>query len=124
MRRLNKREYINTIYDLTGVPQKDSEVIEDQSVAEFDNHGEGLYVSSFLLGKYREYAYRALNKALSPEPAPVFSYEKHDLPKRKTVPPNKPPTKSKRTTSEQTAQRRKTKRTTRVFIELLSTTRR
>ena len=83
MRRLNKREYINTIYDLTGVPLKDSEVIEDQSVAEFDNHGEGLYVSSFLLGKYREYAYRALNKALSPEPAPVFSYEKHDFAEEK-----------------------------------------
>ena len=83
LRRLNKREYINTIYDLTGVPLKDSEVIEDQSTAEFDNHGEGLYVSSFLLGKYRQYAYRALNEALSPEPAPVFRYEKHDFAEEK-----------------------------------------
>ena len=83
MRRLNKREYINTIYVLTGVPLKDSEVIEDQSTAEFDNHGEGLYVSSFLLGKYRQYAYQALNEALSPKPAPVFSYEKRDFAEEK-----------------------------------------
>ena len=83
MRRLNKREYINTIYELTGVPLKDSEVIEDQSNAEFDNHGEGLYVSSFRLGQYREYAYRALDRALSPKPPEVFSYEKSDFAEEK-----------------------------------------
>jgi hypothetical protein len=83
MRRLNKREYINTIYELTGVRLKDTEVMEDQSTAEFDNHGEGLYVSPFLLGKYRQYAHRALDKALSPEPAQVFSYEKNDFAEEK-----------------------------------------
>jgi hypothetical protein len=83
MRRLNKREYINTIYDLTGVPLKNSEVIEDQSTAEFDNHGEGLYVSSFLLGKYRQYAHRAIGMALSPKPAQVFRYEKSDFAEEK-----------------------------------------
>jgi hypothetical protein len=85
MRRLNKREYINTIYELTGVPLKDSEVIEDQSNAEFDNHGEGLFVSSFLLRQYRQYAYRALDRALAPKPPEVFSYEKSDFAEEKNA---------------------------------------
>jgi hypothetical protein len=83
MRRLNKREYINTMYELTGIRLKDTAVMGDRSTAEFDNHGEGLYVSSFLLAEYRKYAYQALDKALSKEPVKVFTYEINDFAKEK-----------------------------------------
>ena len=76
MRRLNKREYINTMYELTGFKFQDEEIIEDQSTAKYDNHGEGLFVSSFLLGKYRQYAYNALDKALSNEKPKAISFQK------------------------------------------------
>ena len=75
MRRLNKREYINTMYELTGYRFNDKEIISDQSTAKYDNHGEGLFVSSFLLGKYRQYAYKALDEVFSKKIPKAINFE-------------------------------------------------
>jgi hypothetical protein len=56
-----------------------SEVIDDQNTADYDNHGEGLYVSSFLLGKYREYAFTALDKVFSKETPKTIRFEEQNL---------------------------------------------
>ena len=107
MRRLNKREYINTMFELTGVRFDEKAIIDDQSMADYDNHGEDLYVSSFLLGKYREYANEALTKVFAQKAPEVISYkntklaqEKNDWAKKKLAEIEKNNFKSKKNKGE------------------------
>jgi hypothetical protein len=71
LRRLNRTEYENTVRDLLGVqtPLKDLLPL-DSSADGFDNIGEALHTSSFLLDKYLEAADTALNQAIANRPQP------------------------------------------------------
>jgi mono/diheme cytochrome c family protein len=71
LRRLNRSEYENTVRDLLGVqtPLKDL-LPQDSSADGFDNIGEALHTSSFLLDKYLEAADTALNQAIANRPQP------------------------------------------------------
>lgn len=71
LRRLNRTEYENTVRDLLGVqtPLKDLLPL-DGSADGFDNIGEALHTSSFLLDKYLEAADTALNQAIANRPQP------------------------------------------------------
>ncbi len=71
MRRLNRAEYENTVRDLLGVetPLKDLLPL-DGSADGFDNIGDALHTSSFLLDRYLEAADTALNQAIANRPQP------------------------------------------------------
>ena len=71
LRRLNRTEYENTVRDLLDVqtPLKDL-LPQDSSADGFDNIGEALHTSSFLLEKYLEAADTALNQAIANHPQP------------------------------------------------------
>ena len=70
-RRLNRTEYENTVCDLLGVqtPLKDLLPLDTASDG-FDNIGEALHTSSFLLDRYLEAADTALNQAIANRPQP------------------------------------------------------
>lgn len=79
-RRLNRTEYENTICDLLGIDTELKELLPaDSSAAGFDNVGEGLHVSSFLLERYLEAADRALDIAISNSPRPSLSKRRFSL---------------------------------------------
>ncbi len=66
LRRLNRNEYENTVRDLLGVEVKLRELLpQDAAAAGFDNVGDALHTSSFLLAKYLEAAEEALNQAIA-----------------------------------------------------------
>jgi len=65
MRRLNKREYLNAIRHLTGIALRPETILPDEVQAEFDTHGDGLFLSAFQLEKYREWGRTAIEQALS-----------------------------------------------------------
>jgi hypothetical protein len=66
LRRLNRVEYENTVRDLLGVPVDLKEMLPaDTSAYGFDNVGEALHVSSFLMERYLEAADMALNLAIA-----------------------------------------------------------
>lgn len=71
LRRLNRTEYENTVRDLLGVqtPLKDL-LPQDSSAEGFDNIGEALHTSSFLLDRYLEAADTALSQAIANRPQP------------------------------------------------------
>lgn len=71
LRRLNRTEYENTVRDLLGVqtPLKDL-LPQDSSADGFENIGEALHTSSFLLDRYLEAADTALNQAIANRPQP------------------------------------------------------
>ncbi len=70
-RRLNRIEFENTLRDLldTHVEVKDL-LPEDTSAGGFDNVGEALHVSSFLMDKYLEAVDAALSRAIPNGPQP------------------------------------------------------
>ena len=71
LRRLNRVEYENTICDLLGIHIELKELLpEDSSAAGFDNVGEALHVSSFLMERYLDAADRALAVAIANQPQP------------------------------------------------------
>jgi cytochrome c553 len=73
-RRLNRVEYENTIRDLLGVQVNLKDLLPEDSAAHgFDNVGEALHVSSFLMERYLEAADKALSLAIAnlPQPKPV-----------------------------------------------------
>ena len=72
MRRLNRRDYINTVYELTGVKVSQHSVPEDGKSAEFDTNGKGLFMSSYQFEKYLELGKDIIGKA-------VFTSEKPQL---------------------------------------------
>src|SRR5262245_35543249 len=70
-RRLNRTEYENTIRDLLGIEISLKELLPmDTSADGFDNSGEALHVSSFLIDRYLEAADAALNVAIVNAPQP------------------------------------------------------
>ncbi len=65
MRRLNRREYENTIEDLLGVSVNAEELPKDSSTGSFDTVGSGLFFSSDQFEQYLSIARRALTIALA-----------------------------------------------------------
>ena len=65
LRRLNRREYQNTLEDLLGVKVNVIDMLpEDGRAAGFDNIGEALSISGIQMQRYMEAAELALNTAL------------------------------------------------------------
>jgi mono/diheme cytochrome c family protein len=71
LRRLNRVEYENTVRDLLGIHVELQELLpEDSALHGFDNVGEALHTSSFLMEKYLQAADVALGKAIANGPKP------------------------------------------------------
>lgn len=74
MRRLNRVEYRNTIRDLFGFSMVDFDPTrtfpQDDEVDGFDNIGEGLVTSDYLMRSYLEAARKVADKAIRPGPRP------------------------------------------------------
>ena len=74
MRRLNRAEYRNTIRDLFQLKMVDFDPTTtfpaDESTDGFDNVGEGLVTSDYLLRNYLEAARKVADKAILPGPRP------------------------------------------------------
>jgi hypothetical protein len=64
MRRLNRREYRNTIKDLLGVDVDVSELPDDKTTHGFDTYGSGLFMSADQIGYYQKIAKNALSEAM------------------------------------------------------------
>lgn len=80
LRRLNRTEYENTLRDLLGVPVLVKDMLPlDTSAAGFDNVGEALHTSSFLLDRYLEAAETALSQAIANRPQPKSTKTKYLL---------------------------------------------
>jgi hypothetical protein len=80
LRRLNRAEYENTIRDLLGVRIDLKDLLPpDESSAGFDNVGEALHISSFLLERYLEAADLALKVAIANGPAPKAIKKRYSL---------------------------------------------
>ncbi len=80
MRRLNRIEYENTVRDLLGVKVELKELLPlDSSRDGFDNVGEALHVSSFLMEKYLEAAEKALDVAIANGPRPKLIKQRYSL---------------------------------------------
>lgn len=80
LRRLNRVEYENTLRDLLGVELDIKDLLpQDSSAHGFDNVGEALHVSSFLLEKYLEVAEKALNVAIANGPQPPVIKKRYSL---------------------------------------------
>lgn len=74
LRRLNRREYLNTIGDLFAMDMRafdpTAKFPRDQTIDHMDNVGETLVTSSYLLDQYLEAADQIVEKALTPEAKP------------------------------------------------------
>jgi mono/diheme cytochrome c family protein len=80
LRRLNRVEYENTLRDLLGVPVRVRELLPpDAAAAGFDNVGEALHTSSFLLERYLEAAEEALDQTIANGPQPQAKKERVTL---------------------------------------------
>lgn len=80
LRRLNRNEYENTVRDLLGIEVELKELIPvDSSADGFDNVGEALHTSSFLMERYLEAADKALNLAISNLPQPPLVQKRYTL---------------------------------------------
>ncbi len=78
LRRLNRTEYENTVRDLLGVTSKLKDLLPfDTSASGFDNVGDALHTSSFLMDRYLEAADTALNQAIVNRAQPPPSAKKH-----------------------------------------------
>ena len=78
LRRLNRTEYLNTIRDLFRLNMTDFDPTvafpADDSVEGFDNIGEGLLTSDFLLAQYLDAAEKIIEKAIRPGPRPEVEH--------------------------------------------------
>jgi mono/diheme cytochrome c family protein len=80
LRRLNRVEYQNTVRDLLGVQLDLKEMLPlDTSAHGFDNIGEALHTSSFLMERYLEAADAALNVAIANGPRPPLVKKRYSL---------------------------------------------
>ncbi|MBY0524335.1 MAG: DUF1592 domain-containing protein [Gemmataceae bacterium] len=81
LRRLNRVEYQNTIRELLGIDIDLMEMLPADATADgFDNIGDALHISSFLMEKYLEAADTALNVAIASTAKPPASTKKrHSL---------------------------------------------
>ncbi len=79
-RRLNRLEYQNSVRDLLGVNVDFQEMLPPDSLADgFDNVGEALHISSFLLERYLETASIALDRAIANQPQPPIIKKRYSL---------------------------------------------
>lgn len=82
LRRLNTREYRNTVRDLlrldTTIFDPTESFPRDQTVDHLDNVGESLVTSSFLLAKYLEAAEQVIDRAMYPLEKPATKTWKFD----------------------------------------------
>ena len=78
LRRLNRAEYFNTVRDLFELNMTDFDPTvafpADDSLAGFDNVGEGLLTSDFLLAQYLSAAEQVVDKAIRPGPRPLSKH--------------------------------------------------
>jgi hypothetical protein len=80
LRRLNRVEYENTVRDLLGVDTKLKDLLPlDSSAGGFDNVGDALHTSSFLMERYLEAADTALNQAIANRPKPAVTRKRYRL---------------------------------------------
>lgn len=80
LRRLNRREYQNTINDLLGVKVNIIDSLpEDGRAHGFDNIGEALSISGIQMQRYMEAAELALNTALNQETKPETEMQRASL---------------------------------------------
>jgi hypothetical protein len=87
LRRLNRVEYQNTMRDLLGVGDLDLKDLlpPDASASGFDNVGEALHSSSFLMERYLDAADLALNAAIANGGKPGGVKRRFDLKKEGSV---------------------------------------
>ena len=83
LRRLNRNEYQNTIRDLFGLPMVDFDPTTtfpaDDVTDGFDNVGEGLVTSDYLLRNYLGAARQIADKVIRPGPRPEMIHYKSDV---------------------------------------------
>ncbi|MCX7418402.1 MAG: DUF1592 domain-containing protein [Planctomycetia bacterium] len=80
LRRLNRTEYQNTVRDLLGIDVDLKELLPlDSSAGGFDNVGEALHISSFLMDRYLEAADKALSIAIANLPQPPLVKKRYSL---------------------------------------------
>ncbi len=80
VRRLNRVEYENTVRDLLGVAVDLKDLLPlDSSAHGFDNVGDALHTSSFLMERYLEAADTALNVAIANGPQPPLIKKRYSL---------------------------------------------
>jgi Protein of unknown function (DUF1592)/Protein of unknown function (DUF1588)/Protein of unknown function (DUF1587)/Protein of unknown function (DUF1585)/Protein of unknown function (DUF1595)/Planctomycete cytochrome C len=80
LRRLNRVEYENTVRDLLGIEIDLKELLPlDTSAHGFDNIGEALHTSSFLMERYLEAADVSLNVAIADKPQPPLVKKRYTL---------------------------------------------
>jgi hypothetical protein len=88
LRRLNRVEYENTMRDLLGVDlDLKAQLPPDASAHGFDNVGEALHSSSFLMERYLEAAETALDAALGTGPKTWVLKKRFDLKNEGTIKP-------------------------------------
>lgn len=86
MRRLNRREYANTIRDLLGVEVDVEGLPDDENSGGFDTSGASLFLSSNQFEKYLEIASDALDEALTEKkPEPFYIHRQCEESANKTV---------------------------------------
>jgi len=79
-RRLNRLEYQNSVRDLLSVNVDFQEMLPPDNMADgFDNVGEALHISSFLLELYLETAGIALDRAIVNRPQPPIIKKRYSL---------------------------------------------
>ncbi len=80
LRRLNRVEYERTVCDLLGIQVDLRETLPlDTSSNGFDNVGEALHISSFLMDRYLEAADQALGLAIANGPQPPLVKKRYSL---------------------------------------------
>lgn len=80
LRRLNRTEYENTVRDLLNVSVDLKELLPlDGSLEGFDNVGDALHISSFLMERYLEAAETAMNVAIANQPQPPVIRKRYSL---------------------------------------------
>jgi hypothetical protein len=80
LRRLNRREYQNTLNELLGVKVNVIDSLpEDGRAHGFDNIGEALSISGIQMQRYMEAAELALNSALNQETKPESELQRASL---------------------------------------------
>ena len=80
LRRLNRTEYENTVRDLLGIDVDLKDLLPlDSSAGGFDNVGEALHTSSFLMERYLDAADKALSVAIANLPQPKLVKNRYSL---------------------------------------------
>lgn len=79
MRRLNRREYENTIESLLGVKIRAEDLPDDSNSGGFDTTGSALFFSSDQFEQYLKIAERALDKAITFGPRPETIVKRIEL---------------------------------------------